>query len=490
MFSSVGGTRGSRTVLDQVRLFVGGEWLEKGSRDVISVVNPATEEPVSEVCMATLEDLERALEAADRGFHVWRAMPSAVRCRLMKATAALIRERAENIATVLTLEQGKTIAQAKGEVMVTAAYMDDLAECGVRIAGRLLQPEESGLGRRIVYEPIGPVFAVSPWNLPAMMPGRKIGTSLAAGCSIVLKPAKETPQTAYLIAACCQDAGIPEGVVNVVSGPSGLVSDTMIASDVIRKVSFTGSTEIGKLLAAKAGTHMKKVTMELGGHAPVIVFDDVDVSRAVSMLVPARYHNAGQSCMAATRFFVHDAVYDEFVAKFSRAASGLALGDGADGGTDMGPLTSGRRVPVMQTLVADAVDRGSTLMAGGGRPDRRGYFFEATVLADVPDDALIMTEEPFGPVTPIARFEDVDDVVERANGTPYGLAAYVFTRDLAKANRVAGLLEAGLVGINSTNVAGPAVPFGGVRDSGVGREGAIEGVLESMTTKTVSTGPA
>ena len=471
----------------QIRLFIGGEWVEPGSRDTVEVLNPVTEKPVSELCLATVDDLGRVLEAADQGFNIWSAMPAAVRGRLLKKAASLMRERADAIARVLTLEQGKTLAQAKGEVMVTAAYIEDLAECGARVAGRLLQIEESGVRRRIVHEPVGPVYAVSPWNLPAMMPGRKIGTTLAAGCSIILKPAKDTPQTAYLIAACCQDAGIPDGVVNVVSGPSSLLSDTLIASDVIRKISFTGSTEIGKIIAAQAGACMKKATLELGGHAPVIVCHDVDVQSAVSMLLPVRYHNAGQSCMATSRFFVHDAVYDEFVAGFSSQASAITLGDGTDPATDMGPLTSERRVPVMEALVEDARNNAATVTAGGKPLDREGYFFEATVLAGVPDSAAIMREEPFGPVTPIAPFNEIDDVIERANSTPYGLASYVFTKDMARAEYLAESLEAGLVGVNSTNVAGPAVPFGGVRDSGIGREGAMEGVLESMTTKTVST---
>ena len=262
----------------------------------------------------------------------------------------------------------------------------------------------------------------------------------------------------------------------------------MISSDVVRKISFTGSTEVGKTLARAAGANMKKVTMELGGHAPVIVFDDVDVQQLVPTLVAARYHNAGQSCMAATRFFVQNNVYDEFTAEFTRQTTALVVGAGIDDDTDMGPLTSERRVPVMEALVKDAMECGANVMTGGKRLDRKGYFFEATVLSEVPDEAEIMTEEPFGPITPIAHFDDVEDVILRANSTPYGLASYVFTRDLAQANHVAASLDAGLVGINATNIAGPTVPFGGVRDSGIGREGAMEGILESMTTKTISTG--
>ena len=473
--------------MERIRLYIDGEWLEPAGRDHLPVVDPATESVVSELCLATPDDLERALHAAARGFDAWRQTSIAERTRLMHATARLLRERADTIARILTLEQGKTIGQALGELQITAAYIDDLAEVGARIHGRQLSNDDARLSRVVLHEPVGPVFAVSPWNLPAMMPGRKIGNSLAAGCSVILKPAKETPQTAYLIAECCHDAGIPAGVVNVVSGPAALISETMITSDVIRKVSFTGSTAIGKSLAALAGANMKKVTMELGGHAPVIVLDDVDAESVAGMLVQARYHNAGQSCMAATRLYVHSAVYERFVDAFTRDAEELALGSGLEPATDMGPLASERRPPVMAQLVEEAVGRGARLTTGGRQPDRRGYFFEPTVLADLPDDAAVMREEPFGPVSAIARFDNLEDAIARANSTPYGLAAYVYTNDLSVARRVSAELDAGLVGINTTNVAGPAVPFGGVRDSGIGREGAVEGILESMTTKTVST---
>jgi len=472
---------------EQIRLFVAGRWIARGTRDVMPVLNPATEETIAELVMASPDDLELALNAAAEGFEIWRRLAAAERACLLRKTATLIRERVDAISRTLTLEQGKTLTQAAGEVMMTAAYLDELAELGARICGRVLEREPSGVTRVVRYEPIGPVFAVSPWNLPAMMPGRKIGTALAAGCSIIVKPAKETPQTAYLLAACCQDAGIPDGVVNVLSGPSSVLSDTMISSKVIRKVSFTGSTEVGKTLAATAGAHMKKVTMELGGHAPVIVFDDVEVEGVVSALVSARHHNAGQSCMAATRFFVHERIHDEFVAKFSGAAAALRIGEGIDAATQMGPLTSARRVAVMQALVEDAVRTGASVETGGGRPDRPGYFFDPTVLSGLADSATVMSEEPFGPITPIVGFGDIEDVVARANATPYGLAGYVFSRDRAQAEFVASALDAGLVGINTTDIAGPTVPFGGVRDSGIGREGALEGILETMTTKTVST---
>ena len=470
-----------------IRLFIDGEWVESGARDVIPVLNPATEKTVAELCMANQDDLDHALAAAQRGFDIWRSTPASRRAQLLRNTAALMRDRVATIGAVLTQEQGKTLPQASGEILTTAAYFDELASCSTRVIGQLLPQEDSGVARSIIYEPIGPVFAISPWNLPAMMPGRKIATTLAAGCSIIVKPAKETPQTAYLIAQCCQDADIPDGVVNIVSGASSLISDTLIASPIIRKISFTGSTEVGKMLAQTAGSYMKKATMELGGHAPVIVFDDVEVESVVSMMVPSRYANAGQSCMAATRFFVHDSIYDNFVAAFTKKTAGLKLGNGLDDGIDMGPLTSERRLLVMERLVADAIQSGATLVHGGKRLQRPGYFFEPTILSEVPDQAKIMMEEPFGPITPIIRFDNIDDVVNRANSTPYGLASYIFSRDLNVAHYVASALHAGLVGVNTMNVAGPTVPFGGIGDSGIGREGAMEGLLESMTTKTIST---
>lgn len=473
-------------MIGQAALFIGGEWLSGGGRDVVPIHNPATGETVAELTLASDDDLERALDAAAVGFETWRRVPAIERARLLHETARLLRERADAVARTLTTEQGKLIAEAKGEVLVTAAYLDELAEVGARISGRLLGPDVAGVERVVVNEPIGPVFAVSPWNLPAMMPGRKIANSLAAGCSIVLKPARETPQTACLLAACCEDAGIPPGVVNVVSGEASLVSRKMIASETIRKVSFTGSTEVGKKLAALAGAHMKKITMELGGHAPVVVFDDVDIERVVGLLVPARHHNAGQSCMAATRFFVQSGIYDAFVEAYGTQTAALRVGDGIEPDSDMGPLTSERRLPVMDSLVNDAVGAGAGLVTGGRRLDRQGWFYAPTVLRDVPARAAIMAEEPFGPVTPFAAFRDVEEVIGRANETPYGLAAYVFTNNETTGRHVAASLDAGIVGINTTQVAGPAVPFGGVRDSGVGREGALEGVLESMTTKTVS----
>ena len=473
---------------DLVNLFIGGSWRPASNGQAVDIINPATEERIGRLSMASPTDLEAALVAAYEGFKVWREVPVMQRTRLIMRVAQLMRERIDALSRELTLEEGKTLGQSKWEILATADYFDDLALAANQIVGRAVPGSPSGATRTVTYEPVGPVFAVSPWNLPAMMPGRKIANSIAAGCSIIVKPAKETPITAYAIARCCEDAGIPPGVVNIVSGDSSVVSAAMISSEVIRKVSFTGSTEVGKELARQAGSHMKKVTMELGGHAPVIIYDDVDLASVVDATVMGRYSNAGQSCIAPTRFFVHSRIYGDFVDLFSERARALRVGNGLDPQVQMGPLASARRVAVMEGLVRDAVAKGATLTAGGSRLDGKGYFFAPTVLANVPVGAAIMFEEPFGPVTPIVSFEDSDAVVERANETPYGLAAYVFTKDLERASRVVSRIQAGMIGVNCMSAAHASIPFGGVKDSGFGREGTVDGLLESMVTKSISVG--
>jgi succinate-semialdehyde dehydrogenase/glutarate-semialdehyde dehydrogenase len=471
-----------------VGLYVDGTWRPAKSDQTAALVNPATGEEFGRLSLASPADIDDALAAARRGFTRWRAIPSVERCRLLSLVGQLMRERVDAMARDLTLEQGKPLPQAKGEILATADYFTAIASAAMNLFGRVVPAGSDGIRRMVTYEPIGPVFAVSPWNLPAMMPGRKIANSLGAGCSVIVKPARETPLSAYAIAKCCEDAGIPTGVVNVLCGDAAQISAAMVTSEVIRKISFTGSTAVGKALAQLAGASLKKMTLELGGHAPVLVFDDVDLEAVVEATVSARFANAGQSCLAPTRFFVQRRNYAQFVEHFSARASALRVGDGRDPGTEMGPLASARRLTVMDTLVRDAVHKGARLTAGGIRLERPGFFFAPTVLADVPESAALMSEEPFGPVTAIVPFEDVSAVIERANATAYGLAAYVFTRDFDLAQRVVAQLEAGMVGINSMSVAHPSVPFGGVKDSGIGREGALDGLLDSMVTKSISVG--
>jgi succinate-semialdehyde dehydrogenase/glutarate-semialdehyde dehydrogenase len=473
---------------DLVGLYIGGVWRPASGGSTTGIVNPATGEEIARLSMASPTDIEAALAAARDGFATWRQMAILERCRLLVQVGQLMRERVDAIGRQLTLEEGKPLAQAKGEVMGTADYFTGIAAAAGNLFGRVIPTGSDGVRRSVIYEPIGPIFAASPWNLPAMMPGRKIANSLGAGCSIIVKPAKETPLTAYAIAKCCEDAGIPPGVVNVICGDSAEISAAMLRSDVVRKISFTGSTGVGKELAQLAGASMKKMTMELGGHAPVVIFDDIDVPAMVETAVAARYANAGQSCIAPTRFFVHQNIYRAFVDSFSDRARALRVGDGLDPQTQMGPLVSARRLPVMEALVHDAVHKGARLTAGGVRLERKGFFYAPTVLADVPAAAAIMTEEPFGPITPIVPFTDTAAVIDRANETPYGLAAYVFSRDVDKASRVVSQIEAGMIAINSMSVAHPSLPFGGVKDSGIGREGALDGLLDSMVTKSISIG--
>lgn len=470
--------------MQETRLFIGGAW--RGGNSTLAVTNPATGEEVGQVHFASRADMADALTAVKKGQRAWAAVAPGQRAAIMQRIAAGLIEDVDSIAAALTAEQGKTLEEARNEIRATAGYFSSFASIIGQIPSRIVPPDGIFPERRIIYEPIGPVFGICPWNLPAMMPGRKIANSLAAGCAIIVKPAKETPGTAGLIVKICEAAGVPQGVVNLVSGFSGELSETMIGSAEIRKVSFTGSTDVGKELSALAGQHMKKVAMELGGHAPVIVCEDVDAAMVAKQIAKARYSNAGQSCMAPTRFFVHRSQYRAFADEFAAVASAIKVGNGAHTDSQMGSLASTRRLAHMEELTADALSRGANLAAGGKRLGEIGAFFAPTVLLDVPDDARIMREEPFGPISPIQPFDTLDEVIAKANSTDFALCAYAYTHDLKTAARLGSEIEAGLIGINTALVAGPTTPFGGNRDSGIGREGALEGVLESMTTKTVS----
>ena len=472
----------------KIQLFIGGDWQDGSSGEFINVVNPANEEVISSVAVATTEDLDRALQSVKKGFEQWKKTPAPERCTILRKAASLMRSRIDEISMACTLEQGKPLAQARLEIIITANYFDDIAECGQRTTGRYIPEDRFGVRRNIVYEPIGPIYAASPWNLPVMMPGRKIVTALAAGCSVIVKPSEETPETAVLIVQCLVDAGVPRDALNLVFGNPSHISDHLLSSPIIKKISFTGSTPVGKMLANKAGSTLKKATLELGGHAPVIINKDVDIDKVVSLTAPTRYSNTGQSCIAPTRFFVHEDIYHDFITSFTEKVKQMRVGDGIDESTDVGPLTSERRIPVMDYLVQDALSKDAILNCGGQRMERKGFFYAPTVLSNISDDMKIMQEEPFGPITPIAIFSDTQEVINRANSTPYGLASYIFSNDLAWCQKVADNLEAGLVGINTVSVASTPVPFGGVKDSGIGREGSMDGILECMTTKSVSIG--
>jgi succinate-semialdehyde dehydrogenase/glutarate-semialdehyde dehydrogenase len=469
-----------------LEMLIDGQFTRGSSGKGEPVINPATEQTLAELPHAATSDLEAAVAAAEKGFAAWKAMSAYDRCRILRKGADILRGRADAIAKILTLEQGKIIAEAKIEVVTSADILDWYAEEGRRAYGRIIPGRMPGMRQMVVKEPVGIAAAFTPWNFPALTPMRKIGGALGAGCSIILKPSEETPGTAVEIARCLQEAGLPEGVLNVVFGVPAEVSSYLIAHPKVRKISFTGSTAVGKLLMKLAADGMKRTTMELGGHAPVIVFDDVDVASVAKIAAGGKYRNAGQVCISPTRFFVHETKYKQFVDTFTEIASGLKLGDGLDPTTQMGPMANARRLEAMDMFVSDAKAKGAAVKTGGERPANQGFFYKPTVLADVPAEARIMTEEPFGPLAPIVPFRDFDEVMERANGVAYGLAAYAFTNDEKRATAIADALQWGMVGVNSLAVATPETPFGGIKDSGHGSEGGIEGLEAYLNIKFVA----
>lgn len=474
----------SNQAYPELSLHIDGEWVGVGDRDVHHVVNPATGQTLGDLPLATAADLDRALDAAGKGYRVWRATPAEQRAAVLKGAARLIRERAEHIARVGTLEEGKTLAETRIETHVVAALFEFYAEECRRTYGRVLV-RPAGERSLVVKEPVGPVAAFSPWNFPIGNPGRKLGAPIAAGCSVILKPAEEAPGSAIEILRALVDAGLPAGVAQLVFGVPDQVSRHLLASPVIRKMSFTGSTAVGKQLMKLSADTMKRTTMELGGHAPVIVFDDADLDKAVATLAPAKFRNAGQVCVSPTRFYVQEGIYDRFVAAFTDHARGVSVGDGLKDGSQMGPMANPRRPQAMEALVADAVGAGASLRTGGERIEGDGFFWQPTVLADVPLSARIMNEEPFGPVAVMAPFATFDEVVEQANRLPYGLAAYAFTESARRALLIGDAIEAGMIGINGVRIAGPDAPFGGVKESGHGAEDGPEGLEACLVTKTI-----
>ncbi|MEV5310940.1 NAD-dependent succinate-semialdehyde dehydrogenase [Streptomyces sp. NPDC052610] len=468
-----------------VRMHIAGEWCQGGSGRTAPVLDPATEEEIGRVPLATPADLDRALDAAARGFGTWRDTPVARRTAVLHAAADLLTERAGAVGRIMTLEQGKPLAEAAGEARRVADTLRWHADDARRAYGRII-PSAPGTLLSVRREPIGPVAAFVPWNFPAGGPMRKISAALAAGCSIVVKASEETPATAMELVRCFADAGLPDGVLNLVFGEPAEVSARLIASPVTRLIAFTGSVPVGKLLAAEAGKVMKPSLMELGGHAPVIVCADADPVTAARRAARAKFANAGQVCTSPSRFLVHESLAEEFTAAFVAAAEAVVVGDGLAEGTTMGPLANERRLAAMERLVADAVARGAKVRTGGERLDRPGYFFPPTVLTGVPADAELMREEPFGPLAPIVPFTDLDEALATANALPYGLAAYGFTESAATAERLAGALEAGILSINHCGGSVHEAPSGGVKDSGYGREGGPEALDAYLITKRVS----
>ncbi len=469
-----------------VQLHINGEWRAARGGRVLEVLNPATEEVIGTVAHAGRDDLDEALAAAERGFATWRKASAFDRYKLMRKAADIFRSRADEVAKLLTLEQGKPVGEAKMEVLAGADIIDWFAEEGRRAYGRVIPARADGVYQLVIKEPVGPVAAFTPWNFPINQVVRKLCGAVATGCSIIVKAPEETPASPAELIRAFVDAGIPAGVVNLVYGVPAEISEYLIAHPIIRKVTFTGSTPVGKQLAALAGKHMKRVTMELGGHAPAIVFDDADLDLAAKTLAGAKFRNAGQVCVSPTRFLVQEKLYDGFVEKFTAAAEAVKVGNGMEAGVQMGPLAHDRRIPWVEGLLQDAKQAGAKVKTGGERIGNKGYFFQPTVLTDVPKTARMMNEEPFGPVAMIAPFKDLDEVVEESNRLPYGLAAYAFTRSTKTATALANRVESGMLTINHLGLALPEVPFGGVKDSGYGSEGGSEAIEAYLNTKFVS----
>ncbi|MEO5706437.1 MAG: NAD-dependent succinate-semialdehyde dehydrogenase [Alteraurantiacibacter sp.] len=464
-------------------MYIAGEWIMQAAR-THRVINPATGETLGEVPLAEAADLDRALEAAERGFRVWRRTPVEERSRVLKAAAQLLRQRAADIALNATREQGKTLAETHRETMASADLFEFYGEEARRLYGRVLV-RPAGTRSIVVHEPVGPVAAFAPWNFPIHNPARKLGAPIAAGCSVILKPAEETPASAMAVVAALVDAGCPADVVQLVFGVPDEVSRHLLASPIIRKLSFTGSTAVGKHLLKLAADTMKRTTLELGGHAPVIVFDDCDIEKTVATLAMGKARNAGQVCVSPTRFYVQDAVYDRFAAAFVQRFGALRLGNGTDPATEMGPTANSRRPAALADLVGDAKSHGARVLIGGDADDGPGYFWRPTVLSEVPLAARIMNEEPFGPIAMLSRFTSFDHAIEQANRLPFGLAAFAFTENARRANLVGDALEAGMVGINTTLLAAADAPFGGVKESGHGAEDGPEGLAACLVTKTI-----
>ncbi|HDR9032638.1 TPA: NAD-dependent succinate-semialdehyde dehydrogenase [Burkholderia vietnamiensis] len=471
---------------DALHLFIDGEWIGASERETAPVINPATQIQIGRVPLATAADLDRALQAAVPAFDVWRNTVPAERARILKRAAELMRERAEHIATVMTLEEGKPLAESRDEVLRAADYFEWFAEEARRIDGRVVPSNRPGVQQLVKKQAIGPVAAFTPWNFPAITPARKLSAALAAGCSVIIKPGEESPATALALARALDDAGLPKGVLQVVFGVPDQVSTQLIASPVIRKVTFTGSVPIGRLLSARAAEGVKPITLELGGHGPVLVFNDADVEKAAVEGAANRFRGTGQVCISSTRFLIQREVYDEFVGHFVRATSALKVGNGMDAGTQVGPLANPRQLAKMEELIADAVERGATILAGGKRIEGEGYFFEPTVLADVPKDARVMHEEPFGPIAVLMRFDALADGLAEANRLPYGLSAYAFTSSARTTIDAADGLEAGMIGINQYRIVSTELPFGGMKESGHGSEGGTEGIEYYLTHKFIS----
>lgn len=471
---------------ENVLLHIDGKWRPSSSGKTIPVVNPASEAVLGSVSHASLSDLDEALSAAEKGFAVWSKTPAFERYKLMRKAAELLRQRAPAVARILTAEQGKPFAEAEIETLGAADLIDWFAEEGRRTYGRSIPARVGGVSQVSVKEPVGPVAAFTPWNFPIGQVVRKLSAALATGCSMIVKPSEDTPASPAELIRAFVDAGIPAGVINLVYGDPAEISGHLIPHPTIKKISFTGSTAVGKQLAALAGKHMKRTTMELGGHAPVIVLKDAPVRQAAELMARFKYRNAGQVCISPTRFLVEQDIYEEFIDSFTSLAKTIKVGDGQEQGTAMGPLVSERRLEAVSGLIQEATQSGAELVTGGKRIGNTGYFYEPTVLSNVPRSARIMNEEPFGPVALMVPVNSLDAALEEANRLSFGLGAYGFTRSAESVAKMSRGIRSGMLSINHVGLALPEVPFGGINDSGHGTEGGADALEAYLTTKFVT----
>ncbi len=468
------------------QLLIAGEWQEAADGRTLPVFNPATGDEIGRVAHAGIADLDRALAAAQKGFETWRDIPAIERAKTMRRAAALMRERADGIAALLTQEQGKPLVEARLEAMAAADIIEWFADEGMRVYGRIVPSRTLAVRQMVLKDPVGPVAAFTPWNFPINQAVRKVSAALATGCSIIVKAAEETPSAPAALIRAFVDAGVPAGAIGLVYGNPAEISGYLIPHPVIRKISFTGSTVVGKQLAALAGQHMKRVTMELGGHAPVIVADDADIDLAVKSAGAAKFRNAGQVCISPTRFLVHESIRGDFTAALAAHARNLKVGDGLADGTQMGPLANPRRLTAMAEVMQDALQRGATVATGGARIGDTGNFFAPTVLDDVPLGAKVFNDEPFGPVAAVRGFNTLEEAIAEANRLPYGLAGYAFTRSLKNAHLLAQRVEVGMLWVNQPALPSAEMPFGGLKDSGYGSEGGPEALEAYLNTRAIS----
>lgn len=473
----------SRKDLFKQQAYIDGQWLDADSGETLEVTNPATGEVLGTVPKMGQAETRRAIEAAERAQKQWRAKSAKERALVLRKWFDLVMQHQDDLARIMTLEQGKPLAEAKGEIAYGAAYLEWYAEEGKRAYGDIIPGPASD--RRIVVtkEPVGVCAAITPWNFPSSMITRKVGAALGAGCSMVIKPAAQTPYSAFALCVLAEEAGVPAGLVSVVTGSASEIGKEMTANPIVRKFSFTGSTEIGRLLMSQCSDQIKKVSLELGGNAPFIVFDDADLDAAVEGALISKYRNAGQTCVCANRIYVQDDIYDAFVEKFVAAVNKIKVGAGTEANVTQGPLIDKAAVSKVQEHIDDAVSKGAKVAAGGKQHDLGGLFFEPTVLTEVTSSMKVAKEETFGPLAPLFRFKTEEDVVQMANDTEYGLAAYFYSRDLGRVWRVAEALEYGMVAINTGILSNEAAPFGGIKQSGLGREGAKYGLDDYLETK-------